>query len=356
MTLNEGIFVLGSEKYKDTADKLYRQIAILEVVNDQDITFKNKNILKLLGRLVSFYWKVSKCDLKICGVVNTNVLNNMKGLSRNITSGQYKFFVKDPNEPPSKQYCSIFDISVIQNFLRVKNNYLNQLTHDSPYLSLIKINPLGEDINIQFRDQLVELALFSILQVVYEPIFDRIDVSFERENKSSKDAQQKINELSFQKTCLIVISIEKSYKHVDKIIIKTILQQKFEEKNFVEFIMSNFNSKLFNDYQLIDLNEEKGQAKSSFLGGFASRLLFEIYLSKFDKKLLQKLDHYFRLLNRNILHNSKNKLEKLYLQESSDSKLAYSRIPVAKLELLEYVYIRTGPILQIYSNVDKNIQ
>jgi retron-type reverse transcriptase len=154
------------------------------------------------------------------------------------------------------------------------------------------------------NDKIIQETIRITLNAIYEPSFQKLEVNFGfRPQRSVEDAILKISEESQGMTSAIEGDISGAYDNVDFIVMKNILKEKISDKKFLKLVQSGFYSGIV----------DKGKIKHSMTGvpqgGIASPILFNIYMHKFDKKVIEIVNNH--LQEKNITENRSDVAEEI---------------------------------------------
>lgn len=154
-----------------------------------------------------------------------------------------------------------------------------------------------------FDDRIIQEATRVILNAIYEPIFQKIQVNFGfRPNLSTTDAMEHLTKNTSNATTAIEGYIKGAYDNVEKNTMINILSMRIKDKNFLKLIKQGFESGIY----------IKGIYENTTLGipqgGIASPILFNIYMHKFDLYILTELQEFID--NINIAEDRKSKQSK----------------------------------------------
>lgn len=129
-----------------------------------------------------------------------------------------------------------------------------------------------------FTDKLVQNNIMLVLSAIYEPEFEFLDSSFGfRPKKSSNSAIKKIRLETRGMDFAIEGDIEGAYDNVQHNILIKILRKRIADEKFLELIYSALRAGFMKDITYYDTFLGTPQ------GGIHSPILFNIYMSEFDK-------------------------------------------------------------------------
>ena len=126
-------------------------------------------------------------------------------------------------------------------------------------------------------NKLVQESIRMILNVIYEPTFQKHEINFGfRPNRSAHSAIKKIQEERQGMTTAIKGGIKKAYENVNQKIMMTILKKKIRDSKLLKLIEEGFKLGILFEGE-IKINEKRVPQ-----GGILSQLLFNVYMSEFD--------------------------------------------------------------------------
>jgi len=190
-----------------------------------------------------------------------------------------------------------------------------------------------------FMDRIVQKAITLVLEAIYEPYFEHLNVSFGfRPNKGVHDA---IAALTTQYTngmkTAVEGDIEAAYDTVDRKKLKEILAERITDKKFMDLISDRLN------YEYVENVEGKTIRTRPTMGipqgGIDSLYLLNIYMHKFDEFVNEGINNTLNYLNdrcrdigskskesaklRNLIRGEKRKMrwvkEKLHKETNPDT-------------------------------------
>ena len=136
-----------------------------------------------------------------------------------------------------------------------------------------KMRPLGIP---TFEDRIIQEAIRIILNVIYEPTFEKNNLNYGfRENKSTHHAILKTKYNGTGLSMAIEGYIKGAYDNVDHDILLKILSHRILDKDFLKLIYQGFKCGLLDQGQYQDTITGVPQ------GGIASPILFNIYMHEF---------------------------------------------------------------------------
>lgn len=164
-----------------------------------------------------------------------------------------------------------------------------------------KVRPLGIP---AYDDKLISEAMRMILNAIYDPIFEKVNVSHGfRPNRSTHSAVNKIQYKTQGQTLTINGDLDAAYQSVNHEILISILEERIHDKKFLDLVWKFCRAGLYN------FNTQK--LEQTLLGvpqgQIASPIIFNIYFHKFDEFVIQLLDSKTTSINKT--RNIKQKLE-----------------------------------------------
>ena len=173
-----------------------------------------------------------------------------------------------------------------------------------------------------YVDRIVQSSILKILEAIYEPWFDQLNVSFGfRANKGVHDCIYLLTKTNFANGLDTAIEgdIKAAYDKVNKEKLINIISQTIKDKKFLKLLRTRL------EYQYFDTktNTYEQDPQGIPQGGIDSPYLWNIYMHKFDLELNKHLNNTFKDLNNKVRSNTKtggtlspksNKYLKLYNQ------------------------------------------
>jgi retron-type reverse transcriptase len=133
-----------------------------------------------------------------------------------------------------------------------------------------------------FADKMVQESIRMVLEAIYEPWFDKMNVSFGfRAGKGTHDAMHSIlfsGKNQGMKTA-IEGDISGAYDNVDRDLLIKLIGTRISDKRFLRFLRNRLDLKLFD----VSSNKFEDTFLSIPQGGIDSPYLFNIYMMEFDK-------------------------------------------------------------------------
>jgi retron-type reverse transcriptase len=143
-----------------------------------------------------------------------------------------------------------------------------------PVTGKVLQRPLGIP---DFDDRLVQEAIRMVLEAIYDPWFEKLNVSFGfRSYKSAQDPLQKLYRYGQYTDYAIEGDIQGAFNNVipDKLI--SIMEERITDKKFLKLLRSGFSC------GLLDQGVYEDTLLGTPQGGIASPILFNIYMHQFD--------------------------------------------------------------------------
>jgi group II intron reverse transcriptase/maturase len=145
-----------------------------------------------------------------------------------------------------------------------------------------------------FMDRIIQEGIRIILEAIYEPIFEKLNVNFGfRKNYSAHQAMHRIKKLS--PACEIAIEgdIKGAYDNVNHDILIKILKNTISDKNFINLIQQGLKS------GILEFGKYHDTLIGTPQGGIGSPILFNIYMHEFDKYIQEGLQEFINQYNTN---------------------------------------------------------
>nr|YP_009463703.1 RNA-dependent DNA polymerase [Haematococcus lacustris]AUW36525.1 RNA-dependent DNA polymerase [Haematococcus lacustris] len=186
-----------------------------------------------------------------------------------------------------------------------------------------KKRPLGIP---NFTDRLVQEAIRMILDAIYEPIFQKLDVNYGfRKEKSAHHAMHRIKKLAPACVTAIEGDIVGAYDNVVHDKLMEILRRTISDEKFLSLLKSGLSS------GLLLFGKYKDTIIGTPQGGIASPLLFNIYMHEFDKFVESSLKEYITKYNQKM--GRKDKPLTMEYQRIS-RRLGYARKAFKELKVI----------------------
>eukprot|EP01026_Neomeris_dumetosa_P061241 TRINITY_DN577_c0_g2_i3.p2 TRINITY_DN577_c0_g2~~TRINITY_DN577_c0_g2_i3.p2 ORF type:complete len:516 (+),score=19.23 TRINITY_DN577_c0_g2_i3:886-2433(+) len=141
-------------------------------------------------------------------------------------------------------------------------------------------------------DRIVQEAVRIVLDFIYEPLFKLLNCNYGfRAQHSCHHAIISIQRHSKASTFAIEVDVKGAYDNVNHKILIQILQEIIPDRKFLNLIRMFCKAGIFED----------NVVKNSFLGvpqeGIASPILFNIYMTKFDRFVLEEINRRLSIIN-----------------------------------------------------------
>lgn len=155
-----------------------------------------------------------------------------------------------------------------------------------------------------FVDRIVQSSILKILEAIYEPWFDKLNVSFGfRANKGVHDCIYSLTKTNLANglTTAIEGDIKAAYDNVNKEKLVKTLSQTIKDQKFLKLLRTRI------DYQYFDTKTDTYHQDKDGIpqGGIDSPYLWNIYMHTFDMQLKKHLDNKFETLNNKARVNLK---------------------------------------------------
>jgi group II intron reverse transcriptase/maturase len=136
-----------------------------------------------------------------------------------------------------------------------------------------------------FQDKVVQQMIYEILEAIYEPVFDKVHQNKNygfRRGYRIKDAMGEIKRRSQNTRWCIEGDIKGAYDNVQHPKMIRILEERIKDKRLIKLIKRILESGIM---------KENGKREDSIIGtpqgGIISPILFNIYMSKLDEKIIE---------------------------------------------------------------------
>lgn len=177
-----------------------------------------------------------------------------------------------------------------------------------------KKHPLGIP---NFIDRIVQENIRIILNAIYEPLFQNMEVNYGfRPKRSTSDAIKKISLEKQSMTTAIEGDIKGAYDNVNHKILMRKLKRKISDKKFLKLIEDGLSAGLLEKGKVIETTTGVPQ------GGIASPILFNIYMHDFDEYVVNTLTEIFEKVNKVTKRTSDKNMSKRYMQMKSKQDTA----------------------------------
>jgi retron-type reverse transcriptase len=200
----------------------------------------------------------------------------------------------------------------------------------------IYIPKLGDDTKLRpltippFMDRVVQQVIRNILEAIYEPWFDKANVSFGfRPNKGTHDAIVALKTKGIALFTALEGDIEAAYDHVDKNKLVQILSKRIKDKKFLKLMKERLNYNFFDIEKMTYIIPDFGVPQ----GGVDSPYLFNIYIKEFDDWITSHLEKITNKHQEILNKKSKEPLNKPY--KSLSNKIHKIRLQILKNNKIE---------------------
>lgn len=202
-------------------------------------------------------------------------------LASNIKNQEFKF------SPIRRIFISKTNDKKDVNKLAKKLYLENKLTKEK--IKELKIRPLGI---LTTKDKIVAEAIRIILNAIYEPEFQRLELNFGfRPKKGCHDAIKKHTTAAKAHTFAIEADIAGAFDNVNHDTLIEILSQKIKDERFLRIIKQGIKAGAFIAGQIEEAKVGTTQ------GSNVSPLLYNIYFHEFDKYIATSFSEHIKILN-----------------------------------------------------------
>jgi group II intron reverse transcriptase/maturase len=216
-----------------------------------------------------------------------------------------------------------------------------------------KERPLGIP---NFNDRIVQEAIRIVLNILYEPIFQKKEMNHGfRPKRSTLTAILKLQRESKEMTSALEGDIKGAYDHVNHKKLIKILEKKISDKKFLKFIEKGLKQ------NIIFNGKRQANLVGTPQGSIVSPLLFNIYMHEFDDHITDRLTELADEINRRekikILKTKGNVEEIMRLSNRMrESKKQVLRITSKKAnsKTIRFAYSRYADDFVIMTNATLN--
>lgn len=154
--------------------------------------------------------------------------------------------------------------------------------------------PLGMP---DFDAKVVQEAMRMVLSAIYEPLFDKANVSFGfRPGLGCHDAVKDFESQTQGMDIAIEGDIKAAFPSLDHSTLINILSKRIQDKAFLDLVLSACRARIFDELQ----NSTHDPLIGVPQGGIVSPILWNIYMHEFDKFILTDIDELINTLNTRI--------------------------------------------------------
>lgn len=171
-----------------------------------------------------------------------------------------------------------------------------------------------------FMDRVVQTAILTVLESIYEPWFEIQNRSFGfRQKKGVHDAIYGLTRLENKNLNMAIEGdIVGAYNNVNKAILLEILGKRITDRKFLQLIKERLDYCFLNTLTNKYVEEKDGIPQ----GGIDSPYLWNIYMSEFDNHIRDYLNNLLSKLNEKVRGNRDNRSKK---QNKEQASLLYKR-------------------------------
>lgn len=183
--------------------------------------------------------------------------------------------------------------------------------------------PLGMP---DFDAKIVQETARIILNAIYEPIFEKTNVSYGfRPNKGCQNVMFQITPKTQGMDLAIEGDIKGAFNNLDHNILMKILNRRINDKKFLSLIYDMCKAGIFDQLQNIRTDSLLGVPQ----GAITSPILWNIYMHEFDNYILTEIHSFVQILNIKQNRSSTScgsKIYKNYIYKMNNSKKKYNAL------------------------------
>jgi nicotine oxidoreductase len=170
-----------------------------------------------------------------------------------------------------------------------------------------------------FTDRIVQGSILLILESIYEPVFEKLEVNFGfRKRRSAHQALLRIKEKGAANFLAIEGDIKSAYPTVSHKILMRILEKRISDHKFLKIIYQGLKC------GLLYFGKREDTLIGTPQGGIASPILFNIYMHEFDEYITTNLQNFINEYNtKNERINTPKNIEWLKYQNKLENTRAY---------------------------------
>lgn len=303
------------EQEKITLEKEYKKL-VLDIVKENNYSFEYEKVFEILKKIYEKNTKYAFGSGK--KPLNSNILGLIAEVPLLIAA--YNIVRKDP---ASMTLASLVSKERYEKVDVKQNNFTNKTEQRLDIINLqliqetsklikkgkypwstsrrISIDKPGKKGNKRpliiplFMDIVVETAIKMVLISIYEPYFDKMNVSFGfRPGKSIQDSISMLtgnNAAGLDKVLEGYIKV--AYDKVTKSTLINILGKKIKDKKFLNFIRERLDSEYYDSESKTYLREKIRISQ----GGIDAPYLWNIYMLEFDEFITQEIKNEIENIN-----------------------------------------------------------
>jgi group II intron reverse transcriptase/maturase len=168
-----------------------------------------------------------------------------------------------------------------------------------------------------FTDRLVQASLLLILEAIYDPVFERLEVNFGfRKKRSAHQAMYRIKRTGNSNQIAIEGDIKSAYPTVSHSILMKLLRKRISDEKFLKIIGQGLKC------GLLFFGKREDTIIGTPQGGIVSPMLFNIYMHEFDEYITGELSDYIKEYNEK---NGRIKVPRFFEWVSYDGKMQRNR-------------------------------